>query len=118
VHVAPALGAGAGQDEAAHRPGAAQDDLLGDEATQGEAEQVVAGHLEGVEEGDGVAGHLFDGAGSGAGGAGDAGVVDEDELALGGDGVDEQGVPVVQAGAVVHQADQRHAALAGGAEAR
>jgi hypothetical protein len=83
----------------------------GDEAADGEAEQVVAVQLDGVEEGEGVVGHLLDGVGGGAGGVADAGEVHEDDLPLGGDGVDELGVPVVEGGTEVHQADQRQVAL-------
>jgi hypothetical protein len=38
-------------------------DDLGDHAAQGEAEQVGLGEAQGLDEGDGVAGHGFDGVG-------------------------------------------------------
>jgi hypothetical protein len=70
-----------------------------------------------VEEGEHVGRHLLDRVGRDAGGAADAGEVHEYDLPLGGEGVDESGVPVVKGGAKVNQADQRQAALVGSTEA-
>jgi hypothetical protein len=91
------------------RPG--QRDLLGDEAAQGEADDVDLHEAEGVEQGHGVPGHLGDRPRGRAAGCADAGVVEGHDMAAGGQRVDQRGVPIVEVAAEVLEQDQRHVAV-------
>ena len=113
MHAGGALRRGGRQDQPAHggRPG--QRDLLGDEAADGEPEQVNLAEIHGLDEGDGVVCHLLHGARGGTGGAPDSGIVEGDDAAAGGQRVDQGRIPVVEIPAEVHEQDQRHAAATG-----
>ena len=73
-----------------------QGDLLGDEAADGESEQIDLAELLGLEEGDGVACHLLDGARRGSAATAHSGVVERDDTARRGERVDQCGIPVVE----------------------
>ena len=101
VRAGSALGPGAGQDQPADERGPGEGDVLGDEAAEGEAEQVRPGQADRVGEGDDLPCGLGDRVRGQAGGGADAGVVDEDDLPLGRQGIDERRVPVVYVAAKV-----------------
>ena len=63
--------------------------------------------IEGVQEGQGVVRHRGDGARRGSRRPGDAGIVEEDHFAKGGERVHEGGVPVVEVAAEVLQQHKR-----------
>jgi hypothetical protein len=69
---------------------------LRNHAAQRVSKQVDPADLQRVEECDRVSGHLGNGDGDLAGGESDAGVVEQDHLPMCSDGVDEQGIPVVE----------------------
>ena len=107
VHVPPAPGAGAGEDNPAGLVRADQGDFLGDEPAEREAEQVISPEPESVGERDGVQRHRLHGARRGSGGAGHASVVQEDDFSLLGDRVDQERIPVVEVGPEVHEEHER-----------
>jgi hypothetical protein len=107
VHVPPAAGAGAGQDDPAGLVRADQGDFLGDEPAEREAEQVIPPEPESVCERDGVQCHRLHGARRGSGGGGDASVVQEDDFSLPGNRVDHERIPVVEVGPEVHEEHER-----------
>jgi hypothetical protein len=111
VHPAGALRGRRGEHQAAHQCGAGERDVLGDEAAERESQDVGAVDAERVEEGDGVAGHVGHGARGGPARGADTGVVERDDPPVGGEQVDEGGIPVVQVAAEVHERDQRNAVL-------
>jgi hypothetical protein len=84
--------------------------LLGDEAAEGEAEQVRPRQADRIGEGADLPCVLGDRVRGQAGGRTDADVVDEDDLALGRQGIDERRVPVVEVAAEVLQHQQWHVA--------
>jgi hypothetical protein len=106
------LRAGAGQDQAADHVGTYEDDLLSHAAAEREAEQVNHLQAQGVDEGESIPRHLGHGAGYGPGRAAHAGIVDQNDFALGGDGADQHRIPAVEAAAIAHEADQRQGARA------
>src|SRR5213592_96213 len=59
VDVLAALRAGAGEDELADKVGVLHDECLGDEAAEGEGEDVDLAEPEGLDEGVGVVGHAL-----------------------------------------------------------
>jgi hypothetical protein len=85
---------------------------LGDEAADGETEDIDLTELHGGEEGDGVVRHLPDDVRRGSGGTADPGVVECDDPPGRGQRVDQRGIPVVQVSPEVLEKDQRYRALA------
>src|SRR5690349_15901637 len=96
VHAGRALRRRGGQDEPPDEGGPHQRDLLGDEAADGEAQQIGLAKVQAGGEGDSVAGHLLDGVRGDAGGPADSGVVEGDDPSARGQRVDQRGVPAVQ----------------------
>jgi hypothetical protein len=87
----------------------------GDEAADAEAEQICLAELHGGEERDGVARHLLDDVGGGAGEAADSGVAERHDPPLPRRERADQGRgPVVEIAAEVLEQDQRHRAFAAG----
>jgi len=107
----PPLGSGTGEDELADELGVLDDEGLGDEATEGEREDVDLVQTESLDERVGVVGHRLDAVGNGAGGAADTAVVEGDDVVVVRDGVDDAGVPVVQRRSQVHEEHDGNAAL-------
>jgi hypothetical protein len=68
VHAGRALRRRGDQDEPSDESGPHQRDLLGDEAADGEAQNVGLAEVQAGGEGDSVARHLLDGVWGGAGG--------------------------------------------------
>jgi hypothetical protein len=110
VRAGRALRPGAGQYQPADQRGPGEGHVLGHEATEGEAEQVRPRQADRIGEGDDLLCGLGDSVRGQAGGRADAGVVDEDDLALGRQGIDKCRVPVVDVAAEVLQHQQRHVA--------
>ena len=98
-------GAGAREDELADELRVPEGQRLGDHAAQGEREDVDRVEAQGLDEGDGVLGHRLDRVRDGAGGCADAAVVEGDHVVLGGDGIDDGWVPVVQGAGEVDEED-------------
>src|SRR5215207_8962106 len=111
IDVLTALRAGAGEDKLADKVGVLYDECLGDEAAEGEGEDVDLAEPEGLDEGVGVVGHGLDRVGHLAGGGADAAVVKGDDVVVLRDGVDDARVPVVQRRGQVDEEDHRDAAL-------
>src|SRR3954470_16385024 len=86
-------------------------------ATERESEEVDPLQVERIDEGDRIPGHVGDVLRNGACGAGSPAVVDQDALAVPGQAVDEQRVPVVEVAAEVLQHHQRQRIRLGFAEA-
>ena len=105
-----AAGAGADQDQSAGQVGALDGDLLGDQAAHRVAEQVRGLQAQGVDERRGVGGHLLDGVRDDAAGGGDSGVVEQDDLAVGGEPVADRRVVVVEVADEVLEEHDRGAA--------
>src|SRR6266498_3922491 len=80
VDVLTALRVGAGEVELADEVGVLDDECLGDEAAEGEGEDVDLAEAEGLDEGIGVIGHGLDGVGHLAAGGADAAVVKGDDV--------------------------------------
>jgi len=115
VHVPATLRASSAQHETADLMRAHQRDLLGDEASHGKPVQVVGAQAQGIGERDRVHRHLGHGAWDPVRGAAHPGVVQQDHLALLGDNVDQDRVPVVDVAAIVleeHQGQGRGAGVA------
>ena len=110
VRAGRALRPGAGQYQPADQRGPGEGHVLGDEAPKGEAKQVRPGQADRIGEGDNLPCGLGNRVRGHAGGRADAGVVDEDDLALGRQGIDERRVLVVEVAAKVLQHQQRHVA--------
>jgi hypothetical protein len=70
--------------------------FLGDQAAHRVPEQVGIGEAQGVDEADRVLGHGLDAVRDQAARRGDAGVVEQDDLAVGGQRVGQGGVVVIQ----------------------
>jgi hypothetical protein len=98
---------GGGEDEASDQGRPPQYDLLGDEAADGEPEQICLAELEGADKGDRIPGHLIDRVRRRAGQVTDAGVVEGDGPVGLGERVDQCGIPVVQVVAEVLEQDER-----------
>ena len=98
-------GTGAGEDDPADELRFVGGDQLGDHAAHREPEEVDLLEAEGPDERDGVLRHRLDGGGRGAGRGADAPVVEDDDPVLGGDAVDDPGIPVVQDGGEVGEED-------------
>ena len=111
MHPRRALGCRGREHDAPQEVGADERDLLGDEAAEREAEQIDALELHRLEEGDRVVGHRLDGVRRRAGRGADADVVEGDHASLGGELVDQRGVPVVEVAAEVLQQDERDIAF-------
>src|SRR5207247_9893732 len=88
IDVLTALRAGAGEDKLADEVGVLHDECLGDEAAEGEGENVDLAEPEGLDEGVCVVGHRLDGVGHPACGGADAAVVESDDVVVLRDGVD------------------------------
>ena len=81
--------------------GTHQRDLLRDEAADREPQQIDLVEFEGVDERDHPPGRRRDRGERVAGRRANTGVVDEDHLALGGQGIGQGGIPVVEVAAEV-----------------
>ncbi len=79
-----------------------------DEAADGEAEQIYPLKVHCLDEGDGVVSHGFDGVRRRPGRGADADAVERDHPSIGGERIDQRGVPVVEVTAEVLQQDERH----------
>jgi hypothetical protein len=79
---------------------------MGDDAAETEAEDVDDGDVEQGEEGEDVGGHEPEGWGDGAGALADAGVVEDEEGTVRGEGVEEEGVPEVHCAAEVVEEEE------------
>jgi len=90
-----------------------QGDLLGDEAADGEPEQVDPAELPGGDEGDRVVRHLLDRGRRHPGRAADPGVVERHDAPVGSQVVDQRRIPAVEVPAEVLEQDERQLALAG-----
>ena len=77
--VLTALRARASEDKFADKVGVLDDECLGDEAAEGEGEDVDLAEPQGLDERVGVVGHGLDGVGHLAGGGADAAVVKGDD---------------------------------------
>src|SRR5580692_10514138 len=82
-------------------------DLLRDEATERKAQQIDLAKAEQVDEGDGIFRHRCDIVRGLAGRTADAGVVERDDRAIGGERVDHRGVPGIEIAREVLQENQR-----------
>ena len=100
------------EHDAPQQVGADECDLLGDEAADGEAEQVDASEAHRLEEVDGTVSHGLDGVRRRAGRGGDADVVERNDASIRGERVDERGIPVVEVPAEVLQQNERDVAVA------
>jgi hypothetical protein len=112
VELADALDArrsGAGQDQPANQVRLPGRDGLGDEASEGEAQEVDLSHPQGTDEDNGVFRHGVDGGRHPARSAADTAVVEDDDVSVCGDPVDDSGVPVVDGRGEVVQQDERYA---------
>src|SRR6202044_145670 len=98
---------GTDQDQAPHQVRAGQGDLLGDQAAHRVAGDVDRVQPERVDEADRVAGHRLYGVRHGPAGGSHAGVVEQDDLAVGGEGVAEGRVVVIQGAHEVLEKHQR-----------
>ena len=98
---------GADEDELADQPSVLRGDLLGDAAAEGKAQQVDFGEAEQVDEVDRVSGHRRDIVGRLTGRAADPGIVEGDHGAIGGEGVDDGGIPRIDVAREVLQENQR-----------
>ena len=112
MHAGRALGRRGRENQPADDSRPDQRDLLRDEAANREAEQTNLADLHGGDERDGIARHLLDGVGGGAGGAADSGVVERHNPPGRRERVDQRRVPVVEIPAEVLEQDQRHRTLA------
>jgi hypothetical protein len=101
VHVLAALRPGACEHEAPDQPRADEGQLLGDEAAKRKAEQIDRGQLQRIEEPEGVVRHRGDRARRLARRGRHACVIEEDDLAVGGQQVDDCRVPVFEIAAIV-----------------
>jgi hypothetical protein len=106
VHAGRALGTGCRQDEAPDERRPHERDLLRDEPADGEPEQVDAVEAERGDERDHLACRLGDRAARLAGRGPDAGVVDEDHLAVLSQCVGQRRIPVIEVPAEVLQHDK------------
>lgn len=111
VDVLAALGPGAGEDEFADELGVLHHQGLGDEAAEGEGEDVDFVEPERRDEGVGVIGHRLDTVRHLTGRGSDTAVVEGDDVTALGDGVDDARVPVVQGRGEVDEEDDGDAAL-------
>ena len=102
--------AGADQDQLAHQVGRLHGDLLGDLAADRIAQDVGLADPERADEGDGVGRHPGDRGRRLARTRADAGVVEQDHLALLRQPVRHRRVPVVHGAAEMDVHDDRHAA--------
>ena len=107
VHARRPLRAGRRQDETPDERRPHEGDLLGDEPADREAEQIDSVEAERVDERDHPPRRLRDGAARLPGRGPDARVVDQDDLALGGERVGQRRIPVVQVAAEVLQQHER-----------
>jgi hypothetical protein len=98
---------GADQHQAADQIRAGEDDLLGDQATHRVRDDVDRGQAKRVDEADRVASHGLDGVGYGPAGGPDAGVVEQDDVAIDSEGIAQIGIVVVQGAHEVLEEHQR-----------
>jgi hypothetical protein len=98
---------GADQHQAAHQLRAGEGDLLGDQAAHRVPDHVDRVQAERVDEADRVAGHRLDGVGHSPAGGRHPGVVEQDDLAVAGEGVAQGRVVVIQGAHEVLEKHQR-----------
>ena len=110
-----ALRRSADEDQLAYQPSVFGGDLLGDETAERKAQQVDLGKVEQNDERDRVSRHRRDIVGRLAGRAADAGVVEHDDGTIGGQRVDDGGIPRIDVAREVLQENQRRSGS--GAEA-
>jgi hypothetical protein len=105
-----AAGVAGGQDEPTDEVGPLQRDVLGDGAAERPAEEVDPGEAEGLDELDGAVSEPLDRVTRGARTVARSDVVEHDHVVVGGEPVQERGVPPVEGGPDPVQQDQRDAA--------
>jgi hypothetical protein len=110
VHSRRALWTGSGEDEAPHQRRTDQRHILRREAADREPEQVDLGEAERLGEGDHPPGGVGDRGAELAARRTDAGIVDDDHLALGGQRIAQRRIPVVEVAAEVLKHHQRRRA--------
>ena len=101
-------GCSAGKDDAADKIRSLLDDHLGDHSAEGVSEQVDRAEPERIEKCHRVGGHRLDAVRGSATRTADTAKVDQDDVVLGGDAVDQGGVPIVEDGREVMQKYHRH----------
>jgi hypothetical protein len=101
--------AGADQDQLAGQVGTLDGDLLGDQPAHRVPDQVDGRQVQRVDERGGVRGHPLDRVRDDAAAGGDAGVVEQDDLAVGGEGVADGRVVVVEVSDEVLEEHERDA---------
>ena len=87
---------GTDEDQTPKDRGTVEHHLLGDHAAERESEDIARSHAESVEERDDMLRHAGDGCRHGARRAAHAGVVEQNEFPLGGEGVCQRGIPVIE----------------------
>ncbi len=103
-----AFGCRAGQDDTADQFRSPLDDHLGDHAAEGVSEQVDRAQPERIEKCHRVRRHRLDAVRGSATRTPDTAKVDQDDTVVGGDAVDQGGVPIVEDGREVVQEYHRH----------
>ena len=104
-------GSAARHHEFAHEFWSAPRDLLGHDAAKGPAEQVDRRKAQRLDELDGAFGESLDGVARLAAGVSDPDVVEHDHVVVGGQVVQEFGIPPVDGPAEPVQQDQRNTSL-------
>ena len=98
---------GADQDQAPKDRWTVEHHLLGDHSAKRESEDIARPHTETIEESGGMLRHACNGRRHGARRAPDAGVVEQNQLSVSGEGVRERGIPVVECAREVLEEKQR-----------
>jgi hypothetical protein len=111
VHAGPPCGAEEARNDAAHEVGADERNLLRDEATDREAEQIHPLEVHRLEERDGVVSHRLDRVRSHARRAANAAVVERDDAPHRCEIVDQSRIPVVEIPAEVLKQNERRLTL-------
>ena len=109
-HALATARAGADQHQAADQFRFGDGQRLCDEASQRKAEHIDLGKAECLDERGGVGGHLLDGGRDLARARRDAGIVEQDDLAILGEAVRHRRVPMIHRAGEMDVEDDRHAA--------
>jgi hypothetical protein len=109
-HSFTATWTGANQDQLANELRGLQGDLLGDEAADRDAEHIDLGQAKRFDESDCVGPHLLQCGRHLARARRDAGIVEQDHLAVAGEAIGHRRVPVIHGAEEVLVEDDRHAA--------
>ena len=97
----------AGQDQAPKDRRTLQHHVLGDHAAERKSEDIARSQAETIEEGGGMLRHARNGRRHGARRAPDAGVVEQNQFSVSGEGVRQRGIPVVECAREVLEEKQR-----------